>query len=122
MVRREVRESKEGRLNRKGRASHNKNQVEKRWWKGSGKEKPSLPPWEEVQRQRMLRDAERLLKDERGMLACVKDVKELATKHKRRIILIERCLFELNRPDMDRARELWEIVESTYLPLVSVSE
>ena len=117
MKSREVRESKEGRFNKKERISHEKRQIGQRWWRAKGTVKPSLPPWEEVQRQRMLRDAERLLKDERGRLACVKDVKELATKHKRRIIIIERCLFELNRPDMDRARELLEIVSP-----ISVSE
>lgn len=122
MVRREVKESKEGRLNRKGRASHNRNQVKRLWWKANSKEKPSLPPWEEVKRQRMISEAERLLKEEKSMLKCTNHVKELATKHKSRIILIERCLFELYRPNMERAREIWEIVGSTYLPLKTVDE
>lgn len=122
MVRREVRESKEGRLNRKGRASHNRNQVAKRWWKMNIKEKPSLPHWEEVQRQRMISEAERLLKEEKSMLKCTNHVKELATRHKKRIILIERCLFELYRPNMDRAIEIRDIIETMYLPCVSVSE
>ena len=122
MKSREVRESKEGRFNKKERISHEKRQIGQRWWRAKGTVKPSLPPWEEAQRQRMISEAERLLKDEKGMLKCVRDVKELAARHKSRIIILERCLFELNRPDMDRARELWGIVESTYLPLVSVSE
>lgn len=122
MVNKVVRKSKEGKLNRKERVSHEKRMVKRRWWYTKGQEKPALPPWEEVQRQRMISEAERLRKEEKSMLKCTNHVKELATKHKSRIILIERCLFELYRPNMDRAIEIREIIETMYLPLKTVSE
>lgn len=122
MVNKVVRKSKEGKLNRKERVSHEKRMVKRRRWYTKGQEKPALQPWEEVKRQRMISEAEKRLNDERGMLKCTNHVKELATKHKSRIILIERCLFELYRPNMERAREIWEIVGSTYLPLKTVDE
>lgn len=122
MVNKVVRKSKEGKLNRKERVSHEKRMVKRRWWYTKGQEKPALPPWEEVKRQRMISEAERLLKKEKSMLKCTNHVKELATRHKKRIILIEKCLFELYRPNMDRAIEIRDIIETMYLPLKTVSE
>jgi hypothetical protein len=122
VVNKVVRKSKEGKLNRKERVSHEKRMVKRRWWYTKGQEKPALQPWEEVKRQRMISEAERLLKEEKSMLKCTNHVKELATRHKKRIILIEKCLFELYRPNMDRAIEIRDIIETMYLPLKTVSE